>query len=218
MSWKHEHWLSLDCETTGFSPSKGARIVEVAAMTFHEGEVVAGWHHIVNPECDVPEDVTKIHGITTAMAYREPTLIDRSGELLDRLSKSPVLIAYNWPFDSRFLGAELDEHWEYGIAGKLIIDPLVVVRLDTVGRYWKGSGRHKLGAVADRLGIPVHADALHRAAGDAVLAGRVLHKLLDYLPDDEDECARLLGRERTAQDENHKAWRATQPARNGESQ
>lgn len=218
MGWKNEHWLALDCETTGFSPDKGARIVEVAATSFCQGHVVAGWSAIVDPVCDIPEEVTKIHGITTEMAQREPTLAFRSRELLDRIFASPVLLAYSWPFDARFLSAELDSRWDDAINGKLIVDPLVVVRLDSVGRFWKGPGRHKLGAVADRLGIPVHADTLHRAAADTVLTCEVLHKLLKHLPDDASECAELLGSQQVKQEANFKNWQARQPARNGEAQ
>ncbi len=214
MNWKTERWLCIDTETTGLEPGKD-RIVEVAATTYCQGHVVAGWHAIVDPEREIPEEVSKIHGITTEMAKREMCLGSIEDELLFRVNASPVLLAYNWPFDERFLAAELGDAWAGAIDGKLVVDPLVVVRLDGVGRYWKGKGRHRLSSVADRLGIPVHAETLHRAAADTVLTCQVLHKLLDHLPDDAEQCAELLGSQRVKQDENFNAWQAKQNKKAG---
>ena len=93
---------------------------------------------------------------------------------------------------------------------KPILDPLVVVRLDSVGRYWKGKGRHKLDAVARRLGVKRDGNA-HRASSDAKLTAMVLHELASHLPSDAHEAAEIVARARDEQDAQFQAWRATQP-------
>lgn len=46
-----------------------------------------------------------------------------------------------------------------------------------MGKWWKGSGRHRLGTVAAKMGISVDG-ALHDAATDAEVTARVLTALL----------------------------------------
>jgi len=72
--------------------------------------------------------------------------------------------------------------------------------LPKVGKYWKGQGRHKLAAVAARLGVKAEGD-LHRAAADCRLTIGVLEALLELeaVPDDADELAALVAAEYPAQ-------------------
>ena len=84
--------------------------------------------------------------------------------------------AYNASFDRRFLHAELsragyqDDNPPPGIRQKIAwLDPLVMAR-----EIYKGRGESRaLGAVAERLGIPL--DNAHRATDDAEAALRVLY-------------------------------------------
>ncbi len=57
--------------------------------------------------------------------------------------------------------------------------------------FWKGAGRHKLDAVAERLGIPREGQA-HRASSDCVLTCRILWQLREHLPDHPGEAAALI--------------------------
>lgn len=211
MQWKTQPWLCIDTETTGLEAGTD-RIVELAGLTYRDGEMIHGFHSLLNPGRPIPPEVSAIHGITDEMVAGEPPLAEVATIFLRIVERASVLVAYNWPFDAGMLAAELGEKWSQAIASKPIIDPLVVVRFDTVGRFWKGKGRHKLGAVAKRLKVPFDGDA-HRTWSDAITTGRVLTALARHLPDDAEDAAQLIRAERKRQDDGFKAWQARQPKR-----
>ena len=212
MIWKDEAWLCIDVETTGLSP-KTDRIVSVAVGKRLPGErriKLREW--LVDPGIPIPPEATEIHGITDAMVRGKPPLEQLSAELLGIVEKAPVLVGYMWPFDDSFLLAGLDCAWLDAIESKPVIDALVVVRLDDVGRYWKGKGRHKLMAACEHLGV-VLPDKLraHKPGADCWAALALLEKLQGYLSDDADEAARMIVRERAEQDQRFQEWLAKQP-------
>ena len=57
--------IILDTETTGLNPAEGHKVIEIAAL-----EVVdflptgKTFHKYINPERDVPQQSTEIHGLT----------------------------------------------------------------------------------------------------------------------------------------------------------
>ena len=58
--------IVFDTETTGFYPEKGDRLVEIGALEL-VNHVPTGrtYHQYINPEREVPEEVVKVHGLTT---------------------------------------------------------------------------------------------------------------------------------------------------------
>ena len=55
----------LDTETTGFNPSNGDRLVEIAALEVIDRKITGKSFHVyINPERDVPNDAFKIHGLS----------------------------------------------------------------------------------------------------------------------------------------------------------
>ena len=58
--------IVFDTETTGFDPLTGDRLVEIGAVELIN-HVPTGrtYHQYINPERDVPEEVVKVHGLTT---------------------------------------------------------------------------------------------------------------------------------------------------------
>ena len=60
-------FIAFDLETTGLSPDFN-RIVEVGAVRFRlDGTEMDRMEQLVDPRCAIPDDVTKIHGITDDM-------------------------------------------------------------------------------------------------------------------------------------------------------
>ena len=58
--------IFLDTETTGFSPALGHRMVEIACIEVVHGQPTGRvFHHYIDPQCDVPDAVAEIHGLTT---------------------------------------------------------------------------------------------------------------------------------------------------------
>ena len=97
----------FDTETTGLDPATGDRVIEIACIELHR-DLPTGltFHTLLDPERDVPEDATRIHGYTRAHLHGKPRFADRVDELLAFFGDSP-LIAHNAPFDFGFLNAEL---------------------------------------------------------------------------------------------------------------
>jgi len=211
-SWLYSPWLILDTETTGL---EDAAIVELGAVVMHEGRVLAHRGALFNPGKPIDPRASQVHGLTDAMVADRRRISEphpKTGRTpaqgLDALAAEydcRALVGYNLiSFDLPILRRELGERFaalEASIGPT--VDPIVVVRLDAVGRFWKGQGRHKLTAVAERLGLttpePGMADQAHRAVWDCVLAGRVLWHLRDHVPTDEAAVRELMTREGGAQ-------------------
>jgi DNA polymerase III epsilon subunit-like protein len=225
-AWKSGAWLVVDTETTGL---RDACIVELGAVIMREGVVIEHRSALYRPDRPIEDGAAAVHGITNARVATRPQIRDRDprtgrtpAEGLDALCAQhdvQAIVAYNGlTFDLPLLRRELGPRWrEIEDAVGLVVDPLVVVRLDSVGRMWKGQGRHKLTAVADRLKLtepePGLQSVAHRAVWDCVLAGRILWRLRAHVPDDPAECRRLIEATGRQQREDLDAYWA---ARNGE--
>src|SRR5689334_11423074 len=96
----------FDTETTGLDPLTGDRVIEVACVELHR-DLPTGrtFHALIDPERDVPEDSTRVHGMTRADLLGKPVFADVVDDLLAFLADD-ALIAHNAPFDFGFLNAE----------------------------------------------------------------------------------------------------------------
>jgi DNA polymerase-3 subunit epsilon len=95
----------IDLETTGLSPAKHHRIVEIGVVEVSpEGEIEDEWSTLVNPGRDIANSY--IHGITASDVVTAPRFEDVADPLLDSL-RGRTVVAHNAPFDLRFLQAEL---------------------------------------------------------------------------------------------------------------
>lgn len=98
-------FVVIDCETTGFG--KQDRIVEIAAVTLdrQSWEIVDEYDTLINPERDTGP--IHVHGITESMVEAAPVFSDIAATLVQKF-QSAVLIAHNFPFDSRMLSYEFE--------------------------------------------------------------------------------------------------------------
>ena len=98
-------FVVIDVETTGFGDSH--RIVEVSAVTLDPEtlETVEEYDTLVNPERDIPEVVTQVHGLTSSILEAAPTFKEIAPALTRRMN-SAFLVAHNQSFDMRFLSNE----------------------------------------------------------------------------------------------------------------
>ncbi len=102
----------VDVETTGLDPMTH-RIVSVAMIRANFGDLrehpegLDGETRdvVVNPQCRIPEEASRIHGITNKDVAEEGTFSDAAQELRDFIGDLPV-IAHNVSFDKKFLSAE----------------------------------------------------------------------------------------------------------------
>ncbi len=95
----------IDVETTGLSPEKHDRIVEIGVVfVSHHGEIQDHWSTLVNPMRDVGP--TSIHGITASDVLSAPTFQEIAPYLLHAVT-GRVIVAHNASFDLRFVAHEL---------------------------------------------------------------------------------------------------------------
>lgn len=170
----------IDFETTGCSPAKEDRAVEVAIVHFDQGRVTARHSLLVNPGRSIPFGASRVHGIYDHHVIDKPKW-DSIVRTILRLLVGRVPMAYNATFDRSFLFAEMrrvgiSPESSPGLPPALRasvdwLDPLTWVR----GLQNSPKG-NKLGQVAERLGIPLA--CAHRAADDAEAAGYIFHELL----------------------------------------
>lgn len=156
----------IDLETTGFSPTRGDRILEIGVVLLDDNGIVEDeWTTIVNPQRDVGP--THVHGIRASDVVDAPLFADVAAHLVSMLS-GRALAAHNQEFDLRFLRAELASH------GYVL--PTTYVALCTMLWSRASFGAARLGDVCAVLAIE-HASA-HAALGDARATAAVLATLI----------------------------------------
>jgi len=96
----------FDFETTGLSPLRGGRVIEIGAVAVEEGEICGEFHSLVNPGVPVPWAAQRVHGISAEMLEKEPRPEDAFSSFMGFV-QGAVLVAHNAPFDLGFLRSEL---------------------------------------------------------------------------------------------------------------
>ena len=94
--------IILDTETTGLSPAEG-RIVEIAAVEMLDGKLTGReFHHMLNPECPISEEISEIIGINDAMVADKPAFADIAQAFIDFVGDDK-LVVHRAEFDKAFL-------------------------------------------------------------------------------------------------------------------
>lgn len=197
-SWTSRPFVSLDVETTGLKADRD-RVIEVGLVHFDGGKVVERYGQLVDPGCDVPEEVVQLTGIRPEDLVGKPRFEEIAEEVRKRLSGG-IVVAYNLTFDKSFVASELTRAALQWPDDALELDPLVFVR-----QLHRGQGSKKLGAVAERLGINL--ENAHRAVDDAEVAGKVLLSLASGLPGDLNELIELQRQWEILQAQEQMRWR-----------
>ena len=97
-------FIAFDLETTG-PPPVTSQIVEIGAIRFQgDGTILGEFEQLVDPQCHMPEEVTKIHGITDQMVINQPTIEEVFPNFIKFLGDpSDVMLAHNASFDMDIL-------------------------------------------------------------------------------------------------------------------
>ena len=97
----------LDFETTGFSPHKGDRVIEIgAAVVDSVGRVIKQMQLLCNPSRSIPHVITQLTGITEDMLTVCLLTENAISQLCDFID-GRIIVAHNSDFDIRFLQHEL---------------------------------------------------------------------------------------------------------------
>lgn len=99
--------IIFDTETTGHDPASGHRIVEIGCVEiFNYRPTGKSFQTYLNPERDVPEEVVRVHGLTTEFLSDKPLFADMAEKFLEFIGDAPLVI-HNAGFDIKFINAEL---------------------------------------------------------------------------------------------------------------
>ena len=166
-----EDVVVLDTETTGLS-FKDCDLIEISAARMSGREVVERFETFVHPCGPIPEEITRLTGITNRDVMDAPSAREAVAALAEFVGGSPVL-AHNATFDRTFIeavpgGAGVSDTW----IDTLSLSRIALPRLTT----------HRLADMAAAFGC---ASVTHRAGDDVdALCGlwRILLLALSDLP------------------------------------
>ncbi len=103
-----DNLIVLDLETTGTNVNED-RIVQIAVMHIKNNvEIVIAKSTIINPTIPIPEQATKIHGITDEMVKDAPKFSQIAKALLELIKDHDVLGYNSITFDVPMLLAEFE--------------------------------------------------------------------------------------------------------------
>jgi len=156
----------IDTETTGLSPKKGDKMVEIGAIAIEHGRIQMDqtFHHFIDPQRDIPPEVVRIHSIDAAKLTAEGAMpfAALGNEFLNFIAGA-TLVFHNASFDLGFIKKELSDAGLPGIDAMPVIDTLTMARQ----RFPKQP--NNLDALCDRFSIDRNHRAFHGALIDAML-------------------------------------------------
>lgn len=162
----------LDFETSGLSPARGDRAIEIGAVRLHKGQVVERFQRLMNPGFRINRFIEQYTGISNAMLREAAPCAEVMQEFADFLG-GDNLVAHNASFDQRFLDAEL-QRVRRSYSGKFVCSMLLSRRL------LPEAPSHKLGQLVLSQNLP-NTGVFHRALADAEMTAQLWLLLLKQL-------------------------------------
>nr|TFG55347.1 MAG: DNA polymerase III subunit epsilon [Hyphomicrobiales bacterium] len=164
--------IVLDTETTGLDPAQGHRIIEICGIEL-ENHLPTDkiFHTLVNPERDIPEEATRVHGITGDKLANAPLFAGIADDFIAFIGDAPLVI-HNAEFDLKFLNAELERLAKPLLPAARSIDTIKIAK-----RRFPGA-RYSLDELCRRFNIDLSVRALHSAKVDTELLAQVYLELL----------------------------------------
>ncbi|MEG3349815.1 MULTISPECIES: DNA polymerase III subunit epsilon [Novacetimonas] len=163
--------ILFDTETTGLDPLNGDRVIEIAALELI-GDLPSGrsFRVLIDPERDVPEEASRVHGFTRADLEGQPKFAQIADEFLAFIGDDE-LIAHNAAFDFGFLNAEFRRAGLPELAMTRMVDTLQIARARFPGMP------NSLDALCRRFSIDLSARTTHNALLDCKLLAEVYIEL-----------------------------------------
>src|SRR5690625_2823107 len=165
-------FVIIDLETTGNSPNKGDRIIEIGLVIYENGEIVDKYSQLINPERHISRFISYLTGITNEMVSDQPVFSEVAQQVRQYFDNG-YFVAHNVPFDLGFLNYELKQ------AGLPQVTQPVIDTVELSRILFPQAPSFKLGHLSDWLKIQ-HAEP-HRALSDAYVTTKLLSHLLTKL-------------------------------------
>jgi len=155
----------FDTETTGMSPDKGARLLEIGAVKVRPGLIIdlkETYETLINPETNIPYHAYAVHGISSSMVCGKPVISEVLPGFYD-FSRDTVAAAHNARFDCSFVKHHSEEcSIEFGLRN--VIDTVKLAKSSH-----EGLPSYSLGNLIEHfdMNIPMPDTYRHRALFDA---------------------------------------------------
>lgn len=162
--------IVLDFETTGLSPQRGDRAIEIGAVLIDNNRIIARFHSLMNPGIPVSPFIQGLTGITNAMVRSAPGCAEVMAGFVEFMGHYP-LVAHNSSFDGRFLDAELAR------IGRVRRNEMACT-LRIARRVYPHLSSHKLAALVRYKNLP-REGTFHRAAADAEMTARLWMTMIE---------------------------------------
>ncbi|WP_347860493.1 ATP-dependent DNA helicase DinG [Salimicrobium sp. PL1-032A] len=167
----------IDLETTGNSPGRGDRIIEIGIVIMDKMTITEEFSTFIYPETPIPSFISRLTGITDEDVIDAPLLSEVVPEL-KRLLAQDYIVAHNIDFDMKFMNDALAE------LGEAIVQANVLDTVELSRILMPGASGHKLSDLSESLSL-MH-DQPHRAISDALVTGELwslLYSKLSRLPE-----------------------------------
>ena len=165
-----EIYVVFDIETTGLDPFKD-RIIEIGAIKLKGKEIIDEFSVFINPEIDIPEEITALTNITNDMVKDAHTVEEILPKFLE-FCKDTTVVAHNAKFDVGFINQKAKNlDLEYSPS---VIDTLHWARI-----LLPDQKRFGLKYIANYFNIVL--DNHHRAVDDAKATAEVFRKFLNMV-------------------------------------
>lgn len=168
-------FVVTDVETTG-SDAINSRVIEVACVTVHGGEIIDRYSSLVNSHQLIPEFIARMTGISNRMIYSAPESDEIFPVVRNLFSDERIFVAHNVNFDFSFM----QNSFMRQSLPPLRNDQLCTLKL--ARRLLPNLHKKNVGALATHFGIPVR--GRHRALGDAEATAFILLELIELARDE----------------------------------
>ncbi len=164
-------FVFVDVETTGLCVEWGDRICEIALLKWRNGEELATYQTLINPEREISPGAASVNNITSEMVKDAPTFPQIAEEML-KFMEGTALVAHHAPFDMGFLQTQLVTSGFPPIENPLI-DTLAIAR-----KHYRFPN-NSLGTIALYYGLDTK--GAHRAMADVLLTRQIFERFVNDL-------------------------------------
>ena len=162
--------IALDTETTGISTDEGHRIIEIGCIEIENRRITGNeFHCYLNPEREIDEGATRVHGLTLEKLSNEPLFKEVAKDFLNFVTGAELII-HNAAFDVGFLNKEISVlEWDENA----IEDHALVMDTLKMAREMHPGKKNSLDALCTRYEIDRSMRQVHGALIDADLLAKV---------------------------------------------
>ncbi len=159
----NQTYVVVDVETTGGRPPND-RVTEIGAVKIRNGEVIAEWQSLINPQRHIPAFITELTGISNTMVADAPLFADVAEDFAGFMDGA-IFVAHNVNFDHGFIASEFRR-----MNMRFRLPKLCTV--SSMRKYYPGHDSYGLANLCRVYDIRL--DNHHRALDDAKAAAQLL--------------------------------------------